>query len=335
MTEIVRIGCLGAARITPPAIVEPATVHGGVALQSIAARDVARAEKFAADHGFKTFCESYDELVADPDVDLVYNALPINLHAEWTIRALEAGKHVLCEKPLAMNAAEATAMLDAAAGKRLIEALHYRYHPTFAHYLRWLAEGRIGKLRRIEANFSVPIPDNNGKEIRHLPATGGGSFMDLGCYPLSWALMSTQQEPETIEAEAILTSRGVDESMTAVLTFADGLKAHLESSMAMHCKQQAWLKVIGDKGEIQFDNPLAPQSGSRLTVITNDSSETASKDRVSTYFYQLDAVVRGLQTGEQLPTEGAAMIRQQRTIDAIYAAAGLGHLRSALPESAQ
>ncbi|MGB5738578.1 MAG: Gfo/Idh/MocA family oxidoreductase, partial [Woeseia sp.] len=255
----------------------------------------------------------------------------------WTIRALEAGKHVLCEKPLAMNVAEATAMLDAAAaaGKRLVEALHYRYHPTFAHYLRWLAEGRIGKLRRIEANFSVPIADNGGKEIRHLPATGGGSFMDLGCYPLSWALMSTRQEPGTIEAKAMLTGRGVDESMMAVLTFPDGLEAHLESSMGMDCTQQAWLKVIGDKGEIQFDNPLAPQSGSRLTLITNDSSETAPKDRVSTYFYQLDAVVRGLQTGKKLPTEGAAVIRQQRTIDALYAAAGLGHLRSALPESAQ
>ncbi|MGB5579956.1 MAG: hypothetical protein WBM68_05295 [Woeseia sp.] len=122
--------------------------------------------------------------------------------------------------------------------------------------------------------------------------------------------------------------------MTAILKFADGLEAHLESSMAMHCKRQTWLKVIGDKGEIQFDNPIAPQSGSRLTLITNDATETAPEDRVSTYFCQLDAVVRGLQTGEQLPTEGAAMIRQQRAIDSIYSAAGLTHLRCVAAEPA-
>ena len=304
-------------------------MHGGVRLHVVAARDRQRAEAFAEEHGFDHVADRYDEVIADPAVDLVYNPLPINLHAEWSIRALEAGKHVLCEKPLAMNLDEAEAAVAAAdaSGKRLIEAFHYRYHPLFETYLRWLRDGRIGALQRIEAAFNAPIDDAGGTEIRHRPETGGGAFMDLGCYPLSWTLMSTPQDPVTIDASATLTKRGVDESMTVTLVFGDGLEARLVSSMAMDQQREMWLKVVGDAGEIRFDNPLAPQIGSRLSLRRGGEQTTAPYDRVTTYFYQLDTVVRALQSGQPLPTEGAAILRQQRLIDAVYDAAGLGSLR--------
>ena len=222
------IGLLGAARITETAIVRPVQVTPQCQLRAIAARDRGRADAYAKRHKVADVFDTYDELIAADSVDLVYNPLPINLHAEWTIKALKAGKHVLCEKPFAMNADEAQAMLDAAAesGKRLIEAFHYRYHPAFDTCLNWLAADEIGELREIHAVFDVHIKDD-GHEIRHRVETGGGAMMDLGCYPLHWALSVTGEAPSQIDATAELTPAGVDESLQASLTFPSGVSAHL------------------------------------------------------------------------------------------------------------
>jgi len=326
-----RIGCLGAARIAPNALINPAKVRGGAVLQAVAARDRVRAEAFAREHGFARVADDYAALVAADDVDLVYNALPINLHAEWSIRALEAGKHVLCEKPFAMNAGEAGAMQDAAvkSGKRLIEAFHYRYHPAFIQCLAWLAGGAIGAVRHVEAVFNVPISDNDGAEIRHLPRTGGGSFMDLGCYPLSWTLMVMGASPERVEAAATLTPRGVDETMKATLAFVGGASARISCSMALDTRFAARMTITGETGEIGFVNPLAPQFDARLTLTVNGKTTTAPVTRLATYAFQLDAVLTALETdGPTLPTEGAAILRQQQTLDAVYAAAGLANLRA-------
>lgn len=327
MSAPIRIGCLGAARITPQALVAPAHSRDDVVLAAVAARDPVRAASFAQEHGFARAEPDYAALIAAPDIDLIYNALPVNGHAEWSIAALRAGKHVLCEKPLAMNAAEADAMADAAAhsGRRLIEAFHYRYHPLFAQFLRWVE--RIGRITHLRARFDAPIAPKDGTEIRHLPETGGGAFMDLGCYTLSWCLAVFNSEPERIDAQASLTLRGVDESLRARLAFPGGAVAELSASMASDVQRGAELVVTGTAGEIRFLNPLAPQIGAHLTVTTADGQETAPEDRSSTYAHQLDAVVCALRTGEPLPTEGTAIVRQQRTLDAIYRAAGLGHLR--------
>ncbi len=326
---MVRIGCLGAARITPAAIIYPAKVRGDVELTAVAARASKRAEAFARTHGFMRVERNYAALVEAADIDLVYNALPVNLHAKWTIRALGAGKHVLCEKPLAMNANEARAMLAAAetADRRLIEAFHYRYHPSFETYLEWLGGGRIGRPMRLDARFTVPIGAAGGREIRHLPETGGGAFMDLGCYPLSWTLMTTERDPEAIEASATLTARGVDEQLDAVLSFADGFEARLFASMALDRSRHAALEIVGTEGRICFENPLGPHAASKLILETGKTTHTSPMSPLSTYFYQLDAVVRALKNGDSLPTEGNAILRQQTLLDAIYDAAGLAQLR--------
>ena len=143
------IGLLGAARITDKAVIHPVQVTPQCRLTAIAARDRDRAEAYAKQHGIETVLDSYDEVITDPRTDLVYNPLPIHLHAEWTMKALRAGKHVLCEKPFAMNVDEAKAMVDTAAetGRRLIEAFHYRYHPAFETCLTWLAADEIGEVR--------------------------------------------------------------------------------------------------------------------------------------------------------------------------------------------
>ena len=329
MNKMVRIGCLGAARITPQALVAPAKARHDVALTAIGARDPQRAAAFAREHGFERAEQSYEALIEAVDIDLIYNALPVNGHAEWSLRALAAGKHVLCEKPLAMSLREAEAMADAAShsGRRLIEAFHYRFHPQFERCLSWVVEGRIGRVTQLRGHFNAPIGDRDGTEIRHFPETGGGSFMDLGCYPLSWCLAVLDREPERVEAEATLTQRGVDETMRARLFFDDGAEAELSSSMALSTTREAQLSIVGELGTIRFDNPLAPQMGSRLTLTKGDTEEVAPEDRSPTYMHQLDAVLRAIRTGEALPTEGISMIRQQRVLDAIYRAAGLGSLR--------
>jgi predicted dehydrogenase len=325
----VRIGCLGAARIAPTALVHPARVRGGAHLAAVAARDPARAEAFAALHGFERAEASYEALIAAADIDLIYNALPINLHAPWTIRALEAGKHVLCEKPFAMNAAEAEAMVTAAAasGRRVIEAFHYRYHPAFAQLLAWIGAGEIGEVRAITATFHVGIPDRDGTEIRHLPETGGGAFMDLGCYTLSWALQVMHAAPVAVTAAAILTARGVDETLEANLTFESGATAALSASMAMGQPLAASLEITGTSGAVSFLNPLAPQRGARLALTAGGRTRAAPVSRLATYVWQLDSVLTALESGEALPTEGEAILRQQRAIDAVYQAAGLRSLR--------
>jgi len=330
---MLRVGILGAARIAPKAIVHPASVRGDVKIQAVAARNYARAKAFAekySDRGFQIEAlASYQSVIDDPDIDLIYNPLPINLHAEWTIKALEAGKHVLCEKPFAMNIVEAEAMLAAAekSGKRLIEAFHYRYHPAFRHMLRWIKTGCIGQVQSLEAVFNVEIPNIGGAEIRHLPETGGGAFMDLGCYPLSWALMITKGNLHSVTSTADLTSLGVDERLSATLTFDDGVTAKLSASMAKDEPFAASLKIEGETGRIEFINPVAPHSGGELTLETGGESVAVSVDRTTTYTHQLNAVVSALKTGEPLPTEGDIILRQQRALDRIYEAAGLKHLR--------
>jgi predicted dehydrogenase len=324
-----RIGCLGAARITPNAIIHPARVRPGAVLQSVAARDVERARAYAEAHGFKRHDTDYAALVAAPDIDIVYNALPINLHAEWSIKALQAGKHVICEKPFAMNVREASQVLGAArtAGKRVIEAFHYRYHPGFLQALAWIDAGEIGLLSSIDAVFNVGIDDKGGTEIRHLPETGGGAFMDLGCYPLSWALNILRARPVHIEAKARLTPRGVDETMDATLTFPGGVTARLAASMAAGEPFAARLHVKGSKGEIVFNNPLAPHHGGSLSLKAGPKVLTPRISRISTYTWQIDTILFALEAQVPVPTEGEAILQQQEVLDGVYDAAGLKALR--------
>lgn len=324
-----RIGCLGAARITPNAIIHPARVRPGAVLQSIAARDPARARSFAEAYGFKRHDADYAALVSAPDIDVVYNALPINLHAEWSIRALEAGKHVICEKPFAMNVREASQVLAAAraAGKRVIEAFHYRYHPGFLQALAWIDAGEIGLVSSIDAVFNIGIDDRGGTEIRHLPETGGGAFMDLGCYPLSWTLNMLRMRPVHVDSKASLTPRGVDEKMDATLTFPGAVIARLSASMTAGEAFQARFHVKGSKGEILFVNPLAPHHGGVLTLKAGSKTLSPRINRISTYTWQLETMLYALEAQMPLPTEGEAIIMQQEVLDGVYAAAGLKALR--------
>lgn len=316
---MLRIGILGAARIAPPAIVQPARAIDGVDIVCIGARSLADAQDFAAAHGIATAHEGYDAIVTSPDVDLVYVALPTALHAEWTIKAAQAGKHVLCEKSFAMDSAEAAAMLAAgeAASVRIVEAFHHRYHPAFATFLDLIHGGAIGETVTIDAEFSVPIAMTPG-EYRYSPALGGGAMRDLGCYPLSWCLSLIDGPIRELAVDAVLTPGGVDETVAATLDFASGVTARIRTTMAEGTGVVRSLRVQGTQGEIVFDNPLSPHNGSR---ISREGAAGITFDAASgeTYFHQLAAVADAIATGAALPTEGDAIVRQQAALDLICA----------------
>ncbi|MEM8772023.1 MAG: Gfo/Idh/MocA family oxidoreductase [Pseudomonadota bacterium] len=332
--KTVRVGCLGAARIAPKALVYPAKALGRIELSAIAARDQRRAQEFSKAHGFQRALQSYEDIIADPSIDLIYIPLPIDAHVEWSIRALEAGKHVLCEKPFAMNIDEARQAVACAekTGKRLIEAFHYRYHPAFETVMAWIAAGRLGEIQSIDAVFNAGIPDRDGAEIRHQPARGGGAFMDLGCYPLNWALTVADAAPDNIEARATLTPKGVDETMEVSLRFAGGVTARLHSSMALDAPRASSLTVVGSRDTLIFEQLIAPQEGAKI-YLKSAPQERVPIDRLSTYVHQMRAVVDAIETGEKLPSEGEHILRQQQALDDIYAAAGLSYLRTSSAET--
>ncbi len=203
-----RVGVLGAARIAPAAIVGPARRNPEVEVVAVAARHRGRAESFAAKHGIGRVVDSYEQLVSDPEVDAVYNPLPNGLHGRWTMAAVAAGKHVLCEKPFTANAEEAREVAAAAEGSGLVvmEAFHYRYHPLFARVLDLIATGAVGTVRHVEAQLCFPLL--SAKDIRWDLALAGGATMDAGCYPIHMVRHLVGAEPSVTSARARLRSPG-------------------------------------------------------------------------------------------------------------------------------
>ncbi|MFV0259389.1 MAG: Gfo/Idh/MocA family protein [Acidimicrobiales bacterium] len=317
----VRFGVLGAARIAPKALIRPIAAIDGAVVTVVAARDRFRAEAFAAEHGIPTVVDDYAAVVTSDQVDVVYNPLPMSLHAHWTIAAMEAGKHVLCEKPFAANAAEAAAMVAAASrtGRVLGEAFHHRYHPLFPRVLDEVRSGRIGPLRRVEAWFSTPVarPD-----LRWDYATAGGSLMDLGCYPMSWVRHVTGEEPAVVSAAAVEGPPRIDASMETELVFPSGVTARVRS--AMDEPRAAGMRIIGRDGGIDVDNPMAPQSGNRLTITTPGGTTTGPVDAGVSYDHMVRAFLDHLVHGAPFPTSGADAVANMAAIDAVYEASGLG-----------
>ena len=317
-----RLGILGAAHIAPMALVRPAQRVPEATVLAVAARDPERARRFAARHGIPRVHPSYDALLADPEIDAVYNPLPNSLHAPWTIRALAAGKHVLCEKPFAANAAEAEEMARAAerAGRVLVEAFHWRYHPLFARVRAILDAGEIGQVRHLEAHFCIPLPLPN--DIRYRKDLAGGALMDTGCYTVSVLRHLAGAEPAVESARGWWTRGGVDRAMEASLRFPDGRTARLTCSLFSAWLLRASATVEGSAGRVSVFNPIAPHFYHRLRVLTPAGTRSERVAGPSTYECQLRAFVAAVRDGAPVPTGPADAIKNMRVIDAIYAAAG-------------
>jgi len=321
--ETLRIGTLGAARITPAALIKPARNSSEAEVVAVAARDRSRAQTFASKHGIPRVCESYSALVNDPDIDAIYNPLPNGLHAEWTIAALEAGKHVLCEKPFTANTKEAEAVAAVAARTRLVvmEAFHWRYHPLAERVREIIDSGELGTISRVDTALCFPMPLFN--DIRYQYDLAGGALMDVGCYTVHMARVFGREEPEVVSAEAKLRSSEVDRAMRAELLFPSGHTGRITCSMWSSWFIETFMRVTGERGQLRVINPTSPQLWHRMRVKIGDSSRTERFTRRPTYEFQLDAFCAAVLRREPTLTPPADSIANMRVIDAIYVAAGM------------
>jgi predicted dehydrogenase len=319
----VRIGILGAARIAPSAVIKPAGNVNGATIGAVAARDRTRAETFAAKHVIPKVHDSYDALIADPDLDAIYNPLPNGLHAEWTIAALEAGKHVLCEKPFTANTreAEAVAAVATRTGLVVMEAFHYRYHPLAQRMRDIVDSGELGTIRRVETSLCFPLPKFS--DIRYQYDLAGGATMDVGTYTVHMARLLGREEPEVVSADAKLRTPTVDRAMRAELKFPSGHTGRITCSMWSTWLIQTYARVKGDDGELFVINPTSPQVWHRMRVKAGGTARTEHFPRKPTYEYQLEAFVAAVQNGEPTLTPPSDSIANMRVLDAIYVAAGM------------
>lgn len=321
--SVLRVGTLGAALITPAALIRPARKVPDVEVVGVAARDPKRAHAFARRHGIPQVYESYAALVDDPTIDAIYNPLPNSFHAGWTIRALQRGKHVLCEKPLANNATEAEQMAQAAAagGRVLMEAFHYRYHPLAARMKEIVERGELGAIRHLEAHFSTPSVRPGNIRLRY--DLGGGATMDLGCYTIHLLRFLAGAEPEVVRAEARTLSPQIDRWMAADFRFADGRTARMTCSLLSVVLLRISARVVGDEGDLHVINPILPHFWHRLTVRTRNGTRHERVPGDSTYTHQLRAFVDAVRGNTQPLTGPADAIANMRVIDAVYRQAGL------------
>jgi predicted dehydrogenase len=332
--DLLRIGTLGSSRISERALIEPAASVPEVTVAAVAARDKSRADAFALRHGIPKAYRSYEDLLADPDIDAVYNPLPNSLHGPWTLRAIAAGKHVLCEKPFASNSGEAVQVADAAAASGLVvmEAMHYRYHPLTRRLSELVAE--LGPVQHLQCwtSFAIADPD----DIRYDFDLGGGALMDGGCYAIDClrllgASEVAQSQPAVTGALADpgppAPGRGPDEvadrSMAVRLAFPGGATGWFDSSFTMDGEFQADVHAICEDGQVRLENFIFGHKG-RLVATRNGSvvaDEQGGGD--STYVGQLRAFAAAIAKGDPVPTSAANAVLTMRLIDDAYRAADL------------
>jgi predicted dehydrogenase len=322
----VRIGVLGSARIAPAALMKPAQLVDGVEVGAVAARDRRRAEAFAARYGVGAVHDSYAGLLGDPSLDAVYVPLPNGLHAQWTLAALKAGKHVLCEKPFTANAAQARRVAAAADGTGLVvmEAFHYRYHPLARRMAEVVHGGELGRIQRVEAAMCFPLP--RFSDIRYDFSLAGGALMDAGCYAVHvLRLLAPGGEPRVTSARPLTMRRDprVDRAMTARLSFPGGATGEVRASMWSSAVLSVKARAVGEHGTLTVVNYVAPQAWSRFTVTVDGRRRRERFGGEATYVHQLRAfaaAVRGEPANLTPPSDSVATMS---LIDDIYTAAGL------------
>jgi len=310
-----RWGILSTANITDK-LLDSGTDQEFVAVGS---RDGTRAEAYAREKGIARAHGSYEALLADPDVDAIYNPLPNALHVEWSIRALEAGKHVLCEKPLSRRPEDVDRAFDVAEreGRVLAEAFMWRHHPQVARARELLDGGAIGDLRIIRAHFAFPVADPD--DIRLQPSLDGGGLMDVGCYCVSGCRTLAGAEPERAWAEAVPGGHGVDVALAATLRFPGDVLAHLDCGLSYPGGSR--LAAAGTEGSFALADPWHGNDAVIELRRADGSVERIDAGPANSYALELadfEAAVRG----ERPPLLGRDdALGQARTIAALYTSA--------------
>jgi predicted dehydrogenase len=312
-----RWGILSTARISTLLLQS----GSGQQFVAVASRDLDRGRAFAAEHGLERAYGSYEELLADPDLDAIYNPLPNSLHVPWSIRALEAGKHVLCEKPMSRRPEEVEEAFDVAEreGRVLAEAFMWRHHPQLRRARELVADGAVGRLALVRAAFSFVATE---PDIRLRADLDGGGLMDVGCYCVSGCRAIAAAEPERVYAEQVVGGEGVDVALVATLRFPGDVLGLIDCGLALAARDE--LEIVGDAGSLWLDDPwhgreavieVRPHRGAPERVEAGDANAYALE------LADFEAAVHG----EREPLlDRSDALGQARTIAALYDSAERG-----------
>jgi D-xylose 1-dehydrogenase (NADP+, D-xylono-1,5-lactone-forming) len=315
-----RLGLLSTANINR-AILAGAARTGRVDVVAVASRDAGRADAYAAEHGIATAHGSYEALLADPDVEAVYISLPNGMHHEWTMYALAAGKHVLCEKPYTRHPHEAEEAFDAAdaAGLVLAEAFMYRHHPQTARVARLVADGAIGRLCAVKATFTFPLRDLS--DVRALPELDGGALMDVGCYCVS-GIRLLAGEPEHVRGEQVTGTTGIDMAFHGTLRCAGDVVGQFEATFRSPQRQS--LEAVGEDGVLVVEAPWRVDWGGSVTLRRDGATELVEVDEADAYTLELENLADAIEGRAPALLGRADAVGQARAIEALYRSAESG-----------
>ena len=338
-TAPLRLGILGCANIAKQFARD---VHGSkqVSIQAVASRDLTKAQAFAQSFDIARAHGSYEALLADAALDAIYIPLPNSMHAEWAIRAMQAGKHVLCEKPLALNLAEVTRMFEVARQQdvMLLEAYPYWFQPQTRDLLACLSHDKIGEVRSMQASFGFTV-GNTDTNIRMKPDLGGGALLDAGSYPISLIRLVMGCAPERVMAHATWADTGVDISLMATLFYADGRRAHM--SCAMDTANHRRATIVGSHGTVETEylnhtsdshthawGYLPSQLRVRQGVANSIPFEEVHSASGSGFRFAAEAFAQVVRAGDMAAIERAATASHDiaATLDAIQASAKTGQV---------
>jgi predicted dehydrogenase len=316
MTDL-RWGILSTARIN-----EKVLGAGAAEFVAVASRSAERAEAYAREKGIARAYGSYEALLADPEIDAVYISLPNHLHVPWAIRALEAGKHVLCEKPLSRRAAEVERAFDTAeaAGRVLAEGFMWRHHPQVAQAQELLAGGAVGRLGLIRARFSAPVAAPGDPRLSR--AMDGGALMDVGCYCVSGARTLAGAEPDACAAMRTVGGEDVDVVLAGLLSFGDGVLAAIDCGFALTAEDG--LEAVGDAGVLRLTDPWHAREPAIEIERAGEPLQRIAVDQVNHYGLELIDFAAAV-AGERPPLlDRADAVAQARVVEALYEAAEVG-----------
>jgi predicted dehydrogenase len=325
LTGRIRWGILSTANIALKRFIPGVRASNNGDVLAIASRSEARAREVAAELSIPRAYGSYEALLADPEIDAVYIGLPNSMHAEWTIAAARAGKPVLCEKPLAVDATQAQAMLDECRtlGVPLMEAFMYRFHPQHARVRELLASGAIGELRAFRAAFTFSLEPFNSRNVRLQPALAGGALMDVGCYAVNAARWTFREEPQWASAQRDFRADfGLEIALAGILGFSDGRMATFDCGF--RGTGQGWYMLVGSKGTIEAPNAFVPGPVTMDTTLVIVDAAGRREERIpgdDQYKLEAEAFGAALLADRAVPLDPHDAVANLRAIDALQRSA--------------
>jgi xylose dehydrogenase (NAD/NADP) len=293
--QILNWGLLSTARINR-ALIKPVNASKRTRLLAVASRSQSSADAYAREWKIPRAHGSYESLLADPEIDIIYNSLPNYLHAEWTIKALKAGKHVLCEKPIALTIPDVDAMIAASkeTGRILMEAFMYRHHPQTLKVKEIVESGKIGKLQFIRGSFTFTISRED--DIRLRKDTGGGSIWDVGCYPISYARYIAGAEPLEVFGWQVTGPDGIDDSFFGQMRFKDEIYMQFDSGF--RSPSRSHIEIVGTRGTLNIPDPFKPNHRNKIKLQRDDKIEVIKINGQELYLGEVDDMCDAILLGK-------------------------------------